>query len=210
MAQSESNNNDSDERRLVELGIGVTGHRLAPKLPPETKDTVHRSVSRLLNGLQNAAGGPLVIVSALAEGADQIVAEEGLRLGAELDVILPFAPEEYLKDFQHPETVARFDRLCRQSRHVLSLDHTRAQETVAYEAAGLEVLSRSDVLIAIWDGKPADGRGGTGQIVEQALSQGMNVVQIKPAAPNRLVLLTETRNGHLSDLTKTIAALCDH
>ncbi|MEI9967291.1 MAG: hypothetical protein WDM87_01165 [Terracidiphilus sp.] len=47
---------------------------------------------------------------------------------------------------------------------------------VAYERVGRLVLEQSDFLIAIWNGEPAAGRGGTAQIVEEALEQNIPVI----------------------------------
>jgi hypothetical protein len=45
----------------------------------------------------------------------------------------------------------------------------------AYERAGHEVVARCDVLIALWDGAPPRGRGGTAAIVEHARALGRRV-----------------------------------
>jgi len=50
--------------------------------------------------------------------------------------------------------------------------------TEAYESAGLFVLDHIDVLIALWDGKPAKGRGGTGQMVAEARARGLPMAWI--------------------------------
>ena len=50
----------------------------------------------------------------------------------------------------------------------------------AFEAAGLTTLAQSDILVAVWDGKPADGRGGTGQIVEEAARRGAPIIVVDP------------------------------
>ena len=49
-----------------------------------------------------------------------------------------------------------------------------------FEAAGLTMLALSDILVAVWDGKPAEGRGGTGQIVEEAARRGAPIVVVDP------------------------------
>ncbi len=43
------------------------------------------------------------------------------------------------------------------------------------------MLAQSDILVAVWDGKPADGRGGTGQIVDEAARRGVPIVVVDPA-----------------------------
>ena len=49
----------------------------------------------------------------------------------------------------------------------------------AYEAAGRAVLDRSDALIAVWDGREAQGRGGTGGVVAEARRRGLPVAWIR-------------------------------
>ena len=51
----------------------------------------------------------------------------------------------------------------------------------SYETAGLTMLAQSDILVAVWDGKPADGRGGTGEIVDEAARRGVPVVVVDPS-----------------------------
>ena len=45
------------------------------------------------------------------------------------------------------------------------------------------MLDRIDLLIAIWDGAPAAGPGGTGAIVAEATARAIPVVVIPPDAP---------------------------
>ena len=39
----------------------------------------------------------------------------------------------------------------------------------AYLQAGKWLVDHSDVLVVLWDGKPAQGKGGTGEYVQRAL-----------------------------------------
>ena len=55
----------------------------------------------------------------------------------------------------------------------------RKPSSVAYEAVGRAVLNQSDLLLAVWDGEPEQGRGGTGAVVEEALQRGIPVVWVK-------------------------------
>jgi hypothetical protein len=41
-------------------------------------------------------------------------------------------------------------------------------------------VNRSDRLLAVWDGKPAQGLGGTGDIVAYAKSRGLPTTVIWP------------------------------
>jgi hypothetical protein len=58
---------------------------------------------------------------------------------------------------------------------------------LAYEEAGLAMLDRSDLLVAIWDGGESGGRGGTREVIDEALRRAkpvlwVNTVAAEPAA----------------------------
>jgi len=50
------------------------------------------------------------------------------------------------------------------------------------------MLQNIDLLIAIWDGEAAAGRGGTAQIVNRAVADGIAVVWLDPASPHTIGL----------------------
>ena len=50
----------------------------------------------------------------------------------------------------------------------------------AYEQAGRYVVEHSDALIAVWDGLPAQGRGGTAEIVAWGQGLGKAVIRVWP------------------------------
>ncbi|HBL15870.1 MAG TPA: hypothetical protein DD417_03665 [Elusimicrobia bacterium] len=191
---------DHPPRPRLVLAVGVTGHRpegLSGADPRRLRVETARVLGLAAEVLAEAAEEdrcrllpafsgetPLLrVVSPLADGADRIVAEEGLRLSARVEVALqcplPFAVEDYRKDFD-ASSAAAFDAL-RSGRPVLELDGSRqsgALTSEAYEAAGWVVLDQCDLLIAIWDGKAPRGLGGTGQIVHEALRRGIPTVWI--------------------------------
>lgn len=51
--------------------------------------------------------------------------------------------------------------------------------------AGRRVVNLSDLLIAVWDGEVAKGKGGTVDIVCYARERGRNVVILWPAGISR-------------------------
>ena len=84
--------------------IAVTGHRqLRPADLAQHREHV-RELFALLR--RRYPSTPLRIVSALAEGADRLVAEVALEEGHELLVPLPLEPADYERDF--PQSVAEF------------------------------------------------------------------------------------------------------
>lgn len=157
--------------------VGVTGHRF---YDDPTAAFLTARVRALLQGWSDD-GGTVGLVSSLAEGADQLVARVAVDLGLTLDVVLPVAGyRESLEEAFRPE----FDALVDAAATVTTLDHEEPA-AAAYLAAGLEVLDRSDVLIAVWDGSPARGIGGTAEIVGEAHTRGIDVVVLWPAGYER-------------------------
>ncbi len=158
----------------------------------------------------------LRIVSALAPGPDQWVASEAVALGYELQCVLPFDREEYREDFRPgPDSIpsdlaecnrrlseaaaaeAEYLRLLDIATATFELDGSvdrtahgvRQPDGRSYVAVGRAILRQSDLLIAVWDGQPARGPGGTGQVVEEALGRGIPVVWIPWGRPSAWQLL---------------------
>src|ERR1700721_1849087 len=183
MATSESSSPPPPRPRLV-VQIGVTGHRpnrlsptAAAALPAQCNQilkAIAALAARAHDPLLHSPEPPLLrILSPLAEGADRIVAHAGLALGADLQCPLPFHEGEYCRDFSTESSPHEFHALLAKASAVFQVDGVRDAADVAYERTGRFVLEQSDFLIAIWDGEPAAGRGGTAQIVEEALTQNI-------------------------------------
>lgn len=156
------------------LTIGVTGHRILTEV-----GRIERGLGRALRRIEQAfPGRPLTVLSALAEGADRLVVRQVLaRPGARLVVPLPLPKTDYLTDFASPESKQEFERLLGQASGVIDLPPAPSRDA-AYEAAGRYVLDHSDVVLAIWDGQGAQGRGGTGAIVAAARQRGLPIAWV--------------------------------
>jgi hypothetical protein len=173
------------------LRIGVSGHRVPPKLPEDSEAPLRALIERMLAAIVDTArkaktAKAFVIVSSLAEGSDRIVAAAGLAAGFALQAVLPFDRAEYERDFETQMSRSEFEELLARARDVFELDGEADQRPRAYEAAGLFMLANIEVLIAIWDGEAAAGIGGTAQIVERAIADGIAVVWIEPSHPNAM------------------------
>ena len=167
------------------FAIGVTGHRLN-RLPEQGRPTVEAEIGGLLDlalAASRAAPRPLrlTLVSGLAEGADRMAAEAALARGLALHAILPFEAGEYEKDFEEPGSKASFRALLANAAGVEALPGHRADAEAAYEAAGIAMLKASDILIAVWDGGPSAGRGGTTEMVAAARARGLPVLWVDSA-----------------------------
>jgi hypothetical protein len=142
--------------------VGITGHR-------ELSDAAlaRRQIDAELARLDP----PLVGVSSLAAGADQLFADAVLDAGGSLAVILPGL--DY-RDTLPEECRGDYDRLLDAAVTVTTLDHEKVGKD-AYVAAGLAILDRIEVLIAVWDGERSRGRGGTADLVRRARESGIPV-----------------------------------
>lgn len=89
------------------------------------------------------------------------------RSEARLVVPLPLPVEDYLSDFTSEDDAQVFRDLLARADEVIQLPPASTREE-SYEAAGAYVLNNCDVLLTIWDGQPAQGKGGTGYVVERA------------------------------------------
>jgi hypothetical protein len=133
----------------------------------------------VLNALTRAKYGPrLVALSALAEGADRIFAEVALDLGYHLEVALPFARADYERTFTDQDTTPIFRTILARAASITELDGALSDTKAAYEAAGRHIVDKSNILVAVWDGKAAAGRGGTPEIIEYAVHAHKPVVWI--------------------------------
>lgn len=181
------------------LNVGITGHRAAsagretlaaaePRLA-ELFDTL-AAVAERVRALDAAlfADEPthLRLVSPLADGADQIAARLALARGWALEAILPFPADQYCEDFDDPADCDHFRELFARARSRLELPGDRGRALDAYVAAGRAVVAHADIVIALWNGEPARGRGGTAEIVEHALRSGLPVIHL-PSQPDRPV-----------------------
>jgi hypothetical protein len=147
----------------------------------------------------------VVVVSPLAEGADRLVAATALDFGLRLECVLPLTADEYEQDFASRESVERFRQLLERAASVRVVPDRRQEDRpVAYADAGQTVVERSDVLIAIWDGRPSRGRGGTAEIVDAASAVGRAVVWVHAEPPYAVRVLGGSGHAEIA------AALRDH
>jgi hypothetical protein len=125
---------------------------------------------------------PLVGVSCLARGSDQVFARVVLDLGEELEVVIPAS--DYRDRKVEPDNLEEFDALVRQATTVRVLPFERSNRD-AYAAANEAVLAGVDLLVAVWDGGPPDGKGGTGDSVRTARRLGVPLEVVWPAGAAR-------------------------
>ncbi|MEZ5818910.1 MAG: hypothetical protein R3D44_17690 [Hyphomicrobiaceae bacterium] len=145
-----------------------------------------RRLRGVLDALRSGARGrQRTAVSALAEGSDRLFAMAALDLGYRLEVLLPCQSADYETTFGDPSTTEAYRALLARADSVRELPGALTDSKAAYEAVGHATVSATNVLIAVWDGRPAAGRGGTPEIIAHALALGRPVIWID-AARSRL------------------------
>jgi hypothetical protein len=162
------------------LRVAVSGHRILTDT-----ERVWKGVEHALDYLSGRSR-TLEVFSSLAEGADRLVAEAVLRrAGTSLTVILPMAEEAYLADFGPDGSPSRlhYQALRARASRILAAE-AYPERHEAYALAGRRVVDASDILLALWDGEPAQGRGGTAQVVEHARICGKEIIIVRTGNRN--------------------------
>ena len=152
--------------------IGITGHQ---KLQQKTDWSW---VEKAIHAILSRVPPPLIGLSSLAVGADQVFARLILQHGGELRVVLPFS--KYEEIFATVHDLAEFRSLLGRAATVEILTECPDRQE-SYLAAGQRVVDLSDRMIAVWNGKTAAGLGGTGDIVHYSQSKQRHVLHINPA-----------------------------
>jgi hypothetical protein len=157
------------------IQIGITGHRIL-----STPELIEAGILSVLSRISSIyPQDDFTVISALAEGADCLFAKIAIsKLQAKLVVRLPLPALDYKKDFSTPDALKTFDELLDLASDVTRENIPDARED-AYFAAGKYILDHCDILVAIWDGQMAQGRGGTGEIVQFARECGRPLAWIQ-------------------------------
>lgn len=179
---------------LLTLVIGVTGHR---DIPDAEHAPLQARIEDFLRDLRRQFPDlPLLMLNPLAEGGDRIAARAARTLNVPLFVPLPFAVEDYERDFGSPESLAEFRSMIAGSDlRVLPLAPGITAEAVRergearnrqYAQLGMFISSHCQVLLALWDGHPSEALGGTAQVVDFHVRNLMPEFAAQDAAPNLL------------------------
>ncbi|MFH8477003.1 hypothetical protein [Streptomyces sp. NPDC018000] len=157
------------------MRVGVTGHR-------GLNADVERRVRELLEvTVKSYDADELVGVSCIADGPDAWFAQYVLAHGGRLEVVVPAdGYRESLPEEHWPV----YDRLMSHAAEVHQTGMTDSNS--AAHMAGSEILvGLADELLAVWDGKPAWGFGGTADVVSYAERTGVPVRILWPEGASR-------------------------
>lgn len=161
-----------------ELVVGITGHRRLRNPDPRLVAAM-RAVRDAIKS--SHADRPVTVMSGLAEGVDQW----GVRLwlqadGVSLAAVLPASRGGYVTQFQDAAAREGFEDLLRAARDVVELPESGNADE-GYEALAHFLVQKADVVVAVWDGRPPAGPGGTGAVVARARAAGRPLAWIRAA-----------------------------
>ncbi|OBX19710.1 hypothetical protein A9995_03845 [Erythrobacter sp. QSSC1-22B] len=205
---------DRPPRPTLSLNIGITGHRAAIFTPEILRhigpvlDTLFADLFAAVQKLHSVEASifdpcdPILrLHTPLAAGADQLAATTAHAAGFCVRALLPFPVETYQLDFQGSELVEFQKQLqCADAIFTMPGDYGSPK---AYTMVGKAVIAASDILVAIWDGLPANGPGGTAQIVEMAMDENLPVIHIPIDRANDTVGSPRLRGNFVPGMQNT-------
>ena len=155
--------------------VGVTGHT----------NLTDRSVKLVRHEFINALhphAHDLVGLTCLARGTDQVFAEAVLELGGALEVIIP--ANDYFTGISDPVSRERCEAYLDAAASTVTMPYETSGPP-AYLTASQYLIDRCDLLLAVWDGAPATGSGGTADAVAYARERKRPIVVIWPEDAQR-------------------------
>jgi ADP-ribose pyrophosphatase YjhB (NUDIX family) len=158
------------------LYIGASGHQ---QIGDEaTIGFVSEQLRVLLTTFQRQAcehGQDIIARSALAIGTDRLFVKTALALDIPVEVIKPCAG--YADIYDSSEIRKEYYYLLGRCKKVYELPIQECSED-AYYAAGHWVVDHSDLVILVWNGYPAGGKGGTADVATYARLVGRPFIHI--------------------------------
>ena len=214
-------------RPRLYLRIAVTGHRGPPRLDA---DVVRPGIARAYDicadmlrqqhegqsGFYSGARAELGLVSALAEGADQIAVDvftaraNPTWLASRVEAVIPFDIDGYAATIVDQAAAARMREMASRADARLMLsdgspdctaagpdDHEKHWRAQRYAAVGDILVCQADVLIAVWNGVASTELGGTGWVISSALREGTPVLWVHSLTGAVRLLAPGSRYGDL-------------
>lgn len=171
-----------EEHLAIPPVIVFTGHmidapdRIPPRFPTSLETTVAVALRERIDGINPGFG-----FASAACGSDILFLEAMLDSGAEVSIVLPYNKDEFIRDSidfsGDSDWRRRFERVVRRAtRCIVASVNKLKSGSVSYDFAnellfGFATLharriQTSLIPLAVWDGRPGDGPGGTASTVE--------------------------------------------
>jgi adenylate cyclase len=185
------------------IRVAAIGHRV---IAPEVRTRVAETVERVLLNIRAAVAAmpptphspvKLVVVSPMAQGADQLIATSAMAAGYRLAAVLPAAQADYERTFDlgtEDEDIGKLRDLIAmahppQGEGCLILDGDMSStdgRDRAFLACADAVIQGADIVMAILSKDRWNSQSG--QTVRDALDREIPIIVIAPEAPDEAVL----------------------
>ena len=171
----------------IPIVVGVTGHR---NIDGADREQLKREAKAALGEVQKACIGtggngntPVIMLNALAQGADMLCAELALEMGIDVYAVLPCEEAVYLTSFTDETDRGKLHTFLKAAKRVIiSPDAEKNREQsdstssmperdYEYRQTGIYIAEHSHVLLALWDGRPPENAFGCGtaEVIKFAL-----------------------------------------
>jgi hypothetical protein len=161
--------------------VGIVGHR---HLSGEdayiyVQSCCHRILSEL-----RAEYPKIRAISALSQGADSIFAQTAVSLNIPLESVIPF--DDFRSDFTEGVPGERY-RTLRKRSYLETRVHFSKRSNLAYKRSMEWVVFKSNIVIAVWDGKKAGSVGGTWETILlcEKLRKTMIIIDVRNKTMSR-------------------------
>ena len=177
------------------------------RFPPKLEQVVAQAIRRRIQALDAGIG-----YSSAASGSDILFLEAMLDHGGEIVLVLPYEREQFIRDnvkvIQGSGWQARFGRVLECATRVVTASGQRLEiGGVSYDYTNQLLLGLASIHasqlgtgltpLAVWDGSPGDGAGGTASAVERWREIGLPVEII-----DLVRLLQEAGTSYWEEKTK--------
>jgi len=153
------------------LQIGFSGHRVL-----SDEKLCRTAILKVLAEWKTKMPGGISGLSSLAAGGDLLFAEACFELGIPLRVLLPLPMTGFREDFD-ATTWGLVERALERVSSFEIVDGGTERPGCYYEC-GLETLHQCGLIIVLWNGRPARGPGGTGEMANQGKNLGIPTIWI--------------------------------
>ena len=157
--------------------------RLKPRFPNYLAPQIYQKIADILERLDARIG-----LSSAACGSDILFLEAMLKREGEINIILPFIKEEFIKSsvsiIPGTDWSQRFETVLEQAAQVIIASDNRVSgNAMVYEYANLlldglailraKMLDAELIPLVVWDGGAGDGPGGTSSLIQHWRSHGL-------------------------------------
>lgn len=178
--------------------VAFVGHRPGDA-PGRSREALKQSAESIRAALETmrdrayAQSARVELISSAASGADIHAIHTARELGIPVHVLIPKPPGAFLDDFdgdnEQDAPLAReiIDRAKRgDDDWTFRICEGDGVEPSCYHETNVEMLESADALLAVWNGQPESGIGGTAEAVRAARTLGFPVCTINPAQPGSI------------------------